>query len=67
MFRTEAINDMMTIYDGVDTSGTVLAQLSGVLGGPQYYYATSGSVYITWVSNASVTNNGYLINWSVIP
>jgi hypothetical protein len=64
---TEAGFDILSIYDGTSTSGTLLAQASGNGGGPQYYYANSGSAFITFVSNASQTRAGFIVNWSTTP
>lgn len=55
--------DYLTIYDGSNANGTVLATLSGN-DSPQALYAASGSAYITFTSDGSVTNQGWELTYN---
>jgi len=66
-FETEALNDIVTIYDGETTNSPVIGQLSGN-NMPEDVFSTSNKVLITFTSNESVTAPGWFISYeSVMP
>ena len=57
-FSTEASADIVTVYNGGNTTSPVLAQLSGaVLPGP--VVSTVQSMYVAFTSNSAVTSLGF--------
>lgn len=62
-------NDQLRIYDGVDESGVLLTPQTGINGTNQNTWrnavikATSGAMYITFTSNSSGTDSGFIANW----
>jgi hypothetical protein len=65
-FATEAGFDVLSVYDGADASGVFLGSYSGSTL-PRTLYATSGSAYIEFTSDFSITEIGYQINWNLVP
>jgi Zn-dependent metalloprotease len=66
-FQMENCCDYLRIYDGVDNSGTLLLSANGT-SIPSSVTAASGSMYIRFTSDGSVTGSGFEANWtSVIP
>jgi len=60
-FETEENKDILTIYDGPDTTAAVLAQFSGFLElGDTLITATSDEMFVTFTSNDQVTARGFL-------
>jgi PKD repeat protein len=57
-FETQAGVDLVKVYDGSNASGTLLGTFSGTTL-PPTLTATSGSMYITFTTNGSVTDNGF--------
>lgn len=57
-FETQAGGDFVKVYDGTDASGTLLGSFSGTTI-PSTVTASSGSMYITFTSNGSITDNGF--------
>lgn len=58
-FRTEAGNDVLTIYDGNSVASPVLASLSGLPALPVTYTSTTGALTFQFTSNASVNDTGF--------
>lgn len=59
-FDTESNNDVVTVYDGVDNSGTVLATLSGnTIPSNVVLNGTSVSMYVEFTTNGSTTAAGW--------
>jgi PKD repeat protein len=70
-FNTQAGNDILRIYDGINTSATLLGSFSGT-SNPGTYTATNGSGALTFnfTSNASTTRAGWdatLSCYSAVP
>ena len=61
-FNTEENNDILYIYDGPDQNAPVLATISGDTIFP-IITTTGGEAYIRFVSNASTTAPGWLLNY----
>ncbi|MCX6231076.1 MAG: C10 family peptidase [Bacteroidetes bacterium] len=64
-FNTEAGNDILSVYDGTSTSGTLLGSYSGSTI-PSTLISATGSFYLVFVTNASVTNLGWKVKYDVI-
>jgi hypothetical protein len=64
-FSTEATHDVVTIHDGVDGDAPLLGTFSGNLLPPQIT-ATSGSMYIEFNTDASVTGQGWSAFFSCV-
>ncbi|MFK7949418.1 MAG: SBBP repeat-containing protein, partial [Saprospiraceae bacterium] len=60
----ETCCDYVSIYDGVDANGTLIGQYNGTTIPPDAL-ATSGSMYITFTSDGSVTRDGFEASYSV--
>lgn len=62
-------NDQLRIYDGTDESGKLLTPSNGINGSNQGTYrntvfkALSGAMYITFQSNASGVDSGFIATW----
>jgi Zn-dependent metalloprotease len=64
-FSTESSYDYLTIYDGLNTSGKLLGSYSGPLSTlPINLQALSGSVFITFNSDASAVYSGFELTWN---
>ncbi len=63
------INDKLKIYDGGDEAGKLLTPISGINSSNQSTYkdfifkATSGSMYMTFESNAAGVDSGFIGIW----
>ena len=66
-FYTESCCDRLRVYDGTDNTGTLLLNHGG--GSlPSSVTANSGSMYVQFYSDGSVTGSGFHATWtSVIP
>ncbi len=62
-FKTESYYDVLRVYDGSSSTGTLLFSGSGYLT-PNPVVATSGQMYIQWSSDGSVVDSGYTLNWT---
>ena len=65
-FNTESSHDVVKVYDGTSASGTLLGTYSGS-NLPPLLIANSGSMYITFTTNGSVTKPGWKAHWSDQP
>jgi len=60
------VNDILTIRDGKDGSGKVIATINGsnyLTQRTQTFKALSGAMYLTFQSNGSGTDSGWIANW----
>lgn len=64
-FETESANDVLTIYDGENTSAPVLGSYSGS-SIPSLIQSTGDRVFLTFTSNAADTAAGFLISYSIV-
>ena len=64
-FKTESNFDGVSIYDGIDTSGTLLGQFSGNTI-PNAVVANSGSLYLEFNSDPSNRDSGWVATYSSI-
>ncbi|MGK5082856.1 CUB domain-containing protein [Bdellovibrionota bacterium FG-1] len=60
---TEAGYDPVKIYDGADTSGTLLGTFSGSAT-PANQTATSGQMYVKFNSDGSAQGTGFVMHWT---
>lgn len=58
--------DLLLIYDGTDSSGPLLAEISGAGFVPPSVNATSGAVTFVFTSDASANYCGFAIFWNTI-
>ncbi len=58
-FNTEPGNDVVTVFDGPNTSSPVLAVLSGTPVLPLAFTGTSGALTIQFISNGTVNSSGW--------
>ncbi len=66
-FQTESCCDRIRVYDGTDNTGTLLLTQGGN-SIPSSVTANSGSMYVEFYSDGSVTGSGFHATWtSVIP
>jgi hypothetical protein len=68
-FKTQSVNDIMTIYDGNSTTAAIWAQMSGTVGGlPISYTASvdnaSGCLTFKFVSDATAGTNANSSGWT---
>jgi len=64
-FYTEANHDVLTVYDGTSNAGTVLGTFSGAQT-PQPLTSNSNGLYLTFISDSSVTRLGFAAEYSTI-
>lgn len=65
-FASQANNDYLKVYDGVDASAPLLLNVSGFPFPYPSVTGTSGKLFITWTSNSSQTNGGYAANFTSV-
>ena len=65
-FNTEAGQDIVSVYDGTSSSGTLLGSYSGS-SIPPVLIANSGNMFITFTSNGSTNASGWKARWSQTP
>ncbi|MDA9774090.1 gliding motility-associated C-terminal domain-containing protein [Saprospiraceae bacterium] len=64
-FATEDVFDILTVYDGPDTSSPIIAELTGVLTNPPVLVANSGCMTFHFVSDDNIVGTGWFLEWSV--
>lgn len=64
-FRTESGVDILTVYDGANTSGQVLGVFSGN-NLPSTLIANSGSMFLTFTSNSTIQDFGWEASYQTI-
>jgi len=64
-FDTETFYDVLSIYDGSNTSGNLLLSVSGSIM-PASVTAYSGKMFIVWRSNTTTNNSGFEVEWTSI-
>lgn len=65
-FDTESGNDIVTVYDGASKSDPVLGTYSGS-SLPPALTSTGNKMLITFESNGSTTNQGWMLHYSSLP
>lgn len=61
-FRTEAVNDSVTIYDGPNNASTILGSFSGTTI-PSSVTSTNNVMYVEFNSNATISDSGFVANY----
>lgn len=61
-FKTESGNDILSIYEGDDTNGTLIGSYSGD-SIPNDLSVNGKEVFITFVSNSSITDQGFQLDY----
>lgn len=61
---TEVNFDKLFIYDGMDNTGPLIDELTGTQGIGNVYYSNSGSFYIIFTSDGSITSDGFKLTWN---
>eukprot|EP00339_Tiarina_fusa_P012912 CAMPEP_0117043186 /NCGR_PEP_ID=MMETSP0472-20121206/30037_1 /TAXON_ID=693140 ORGANISM="Tiarina fusus, Strain LIS" /NCGR_SAMPLE_ID=MMETSP0472 /ASSEMBLY_ACC=CAM_ASM_000603 /LENGTH=752 /DNA_ID=CAMNT_0004754645 /DNA_START=97 /DNA_END=2352 /DNA_ORIENTATION=+ len=64
-FETEAIYDILTVYDGADARANVVGTYSG-RSIPPPITATGNQFYVTLVTDYSLTSSGFSASWSSV-
>ncbi len=64
-FNTEADYDFVRVYDGLDDTGTLLAELSGDYI-PSNVYSPSNTMYITFIADGGVVAPGFEAGYSTV-
>lgn len=62
---TQLGNDLVSIYDGTNSSATLLGTFSGTTI-PAAVSGNSGSLYIEFISDASINNTGWSIDYTSV-
>jgi Zn-dependent metalloprotease len=62
-FETESCCDYLSIYDGISSTDPLITTLRGSQTLPLSVTATSGSMYLVFNSDYSVTYSGFAANW----
>ncbi|SMO33685.1 Por secretion system C-terminal sorting domain-containing protein [Saccharicrinis carchari] len=65
-FETEGCCDGLKIYDGKDETAPLLASIKGVADVPMLIKATSGSMFLVFSSDATVSAKGFKARWSTV-
>ncbi len=63
-FNLEANNDLLRIYRGTDTTGTLVATLTGTAT-PQSVSVLGGAMFVRLTTNGSVTRAGFAANYNI--
>ncbi|MFY8035355.1 MAG: CUB domain-containing protein, partial [Flexibacteraceae bacterium] len=63
-FNLEANNDLLRIYQGTDTTGTLVATLTGTAN-PQNVRVIGGAMFVRLTTNANTTRAGFVANYSI--
>ncbi len=63
-FYSPTSYDYMSVYDGMDATGTLIGNFTYISSPPADITAYSGSMYIEWVSNSSSNYTGWEASWS---
>jgi hypothetical protein len=63
-FKTEAGNDLLSVYDGTSTSDSLLGTFSGSTL-PSTLISTKGAFLLVFVTNASVTDLGWKVKYDI--
>ncbi|MFN5209330.1 MAG: CUB domain-containing protein [Bacteroidota bacterium] len=61
-FATELSNDLVSIYNGTNSSGTLIGTYSGTVL-PPTINVPSGNAFISFTSNGSITAGGFSLNY----
>lgn len=64
-FNTEADYDFVRVYDGLDNTGTLLAELSGDFI-PTNIYSSTNTMYITFIADGGVVAPGFEASYSTV-
>lgn len=64
-FCTEAILDVLRIFDGPDTNSTLIGSWSGANANPGTITSTGGCLTIHFKSDANVSCTGWIADWTV--
>ncbi len=64
-FITESCCDFISVYNGTSTNDPLLISISGGTA-PSPVTATSGTMFIVWSSDFSVTGNGWEASWTSV-
>ena len=62
-FNTQVSNDIVTVYDGSNTSAPVIGTYSGN-SIPPSVISSGSTMYVTFTTNGSVTQSGWLANYT---
>ncbi len=62
-FATEASNDFVSIYNGTNSSGTLIGSYSGTTI-PSTINIPSGNAFVSFTSNSSITDGGFSLSYT---
>lgn len=63
-FNLEANNDILRVYQGTDTTGTLVATLTGTAN-PGIISVTGGAMFVQLRTNGTITRGGFVANYSI--
>lgn len=63
-FQSQSPGDALKVFDGSDASAPLLSTLSGSPVLPLTLLASSGNMFVSWVSDASTVKKGFYATWS---
>ncbi|GAF04339.1 thermostable neutral protease NprT precursor [Saccharicrinis fermentans DSM 9555 = JCM 21142] len=63
---TESCCDVLNVYDGTNENGVLLASLNGDVFDPVVLKASSGSMFLRFISNETVTGKGFVASWETV-
>ncbi|MGQ9862972.1 MAG: CUB domain-containing protein [Bacteroidia bacterium] len=63
---TETSKDFVRIYDGASPSDPLLREYTGSITAPETLQSRSGRMLVTFSSNSSITDEGFLISYKAI-
>jgi M6 family metalloprotease-like protein len=64
IFATQANSDVIKIYNGTSNLGTLLGTYSGTTRPPNTITANSGSMFVEFITDGSVVDQGWTLNYS---
>ncbi len=65
--RLGNLGDVLNFYAGTNTSGTLLASVTGVSNGTDFVVQSQGPVTIEFVSDDLLTFDGFELQWQCVP
>jgi len=65
--QTESGYDFLNVYNGSDATAPLLESYSGTISTSTVLHATSGKLYLQFISDGSVNLNGFKASWTSTP
>lgn len=64
--NTQSGNDFVQLYDGISSSNTLLASLSGSITSGTSYTSSGISMFVRFTSNSATVSNGFSATYTAV-